>query len=84
MRYGVSPPWYDDGVEVVGFNGYAMEIEERKEKIDKFINLLSKAENPNDPQLQSMLCKSLHLDPFSLARSEVLYIESEVSRLYEG
>jgi hypothetical protein len=83
MKYGVSPPWYNDGAEVIGFNGYAMEIEERKEKIDKFINLLSKTEDPNDPQLQSMIFKSLHLDPFSLARSEILYIESEVSRLYE-
>lgn len=80
MMLGVSPPWYKDEVETMAFNGFAMETERRKEKIEQFINLLSKAEDPNDPQLQAVLFKSVHLDPFSLTPMEQLQIESEVSR----
>ena len=57
-----------------------IETEERKRKINQFIDLLSKAENPNDPQLQYVLFKSIHLDPFSLSPMEQMYIESEVGQ----
>lgn len=80
--FEISPPWYRESeVEHIAFNGFAFETEERKEKINQFISLLSKVENPNDPQLQYVLFRSTHLDPFSLTPLEQTYIESEVSKL---
>ena len=77
----MSPPWNrESDIEQESFNCFAFETEERKRKINQFIDLLSKAENPNDPQLQYVLFKSIHLDPFSLSPMEQMYIESEVEQ----
>ena len=32
MKFGVDPPWYDNPVERMAFNLFAMSIEEEREK----------------------------------------------------
>ena len=35
MKFGVDPPWYDNPVERMAFNLFAMSIEEEREKKDE-------------------------------------------------
>ena len=32
MKFGVDPPWYNDPIERMAFNLFAMNIEEEREK----------------------------------------------------
>ena len=32
MKFGVDPPWYNDHIERMAFNLFAMSIEEEREK----------------------------------------------------
>lgn len=35
MKFGVEPPWYNDPIEFMAFNLFAMSIEEEQEKNDE-------------------------------------------------
>ena len=35
MKFGVDPPWYNDPIERMAFNLFAMSIEEEQEKNDE-------------------------------------------------
>ena len=35
MKFGVDPPWYDNPVERMAFNLFALSIEEEREKNDE-------------------------------------------------
>lgn len=35
MKFGVDPPWYNDPIEHMAFNLFAMSIEEEREKNDE-------------------------------------------------
>ena len=35
MKFGVIPPWYNDSIERMAFNLFAMSIEEEQEKNDE-------------------------------------------------
>lgn len=35
MKFGVDPPWYNDSIECMAFNLFAMSIEEEREKNDE-------------------------------------------------
>ena len=80
MTFGISPPWYYDEVETMAFNGFAMETEEREDKINKMIDILSQADDPYDPQLLRMVAKSYHLNLYSLSDMEMLRIKNGVKK----
>jgi hypothetical protein len=35
MKFGVDPPWYNDPIERMAFNLFAMSIEKEREKNDE-------------------------------------------------
>ena len=79
--FGVDPPWYNDPIERMGFNLYAINIEERKEKIDYAIQLLAQTSNSEDFRTQVSAFEIAGLDISSLTSEEQEYVEKEVTRL---
>ena len=72
---GITPPWYRDPVEHTAFNAYAY----HQSAIDDYINLLSAADDPNDPYTQTSLLYQVGLTPDALTTEDMNYIEREVN-----
>lgn len=80
MRYGITPPWYQDPVEHTAFNAYAYS----QQRIENFINALAATADPNDYSNQCAAAQCADININSLTRSEREYIEREVAKRWQG
>lgn len=65
---------------------FAFEEEQEKkkrEKIEKVINFLVLAEDPNDFYTQQMIFNQVNLSISDLTKDDIVYIEKEISRRLE-
>lgn len=81
-QYEVWAPWYHNHVEDMAFNLFAMDVEERRSKIEQVIQLLTMATDPNHPGTQENVFLVVGLPSTSLTAEEIEYIENEVTRRY--
>lgn len=83
MRFGVAGPGCRNPIENMAFNLFAMEVEERRSKIEEVIRLMSMATDPNNPGTQENIFLVVGLSSSSLTADEIEYIEREVSRRWQ-
>lgn len=74
MKFGIDAPWYNDSVERVAFNLYAMSIEERNERIEQAITALAAGDDVDEAEIYAYY----GIDPTPV---ELDYIHDEVERL---
>lgn len=62
MKFGIDPPWYDNSIERVAFNLYAMDQESRTDKIENYIHKIIAGDydavlgfNPTDRELHYII-----------------------------
>lgn len=72
----INPPWFQDPVEQTAFNAYTY----YQNWVDRYIELLAAADDPNDPAEQLALLHRVGRNPSDLSQCDIDYIEREVNR----
>lgn len=79
MMFGVAGPGCRNPIENMAFNLFAMDVEERRSKIEQAIQLLTIVIDPNNIDTQEGIFLATGLSGSSLTVEEIEYIENEVN-----
>lgn len=72
----IDAPWFNSPIEQTAFNAYTY----HQNWVDRYIELLAAADDPNDSAEQLALLHRVGRNPSDLSQCDIDYIEREVNR----
>ena len=76
MKFGIDAPWYNDPVERLAFNAYAMHEQEKMDVINYI--------NEYDEDDFATACAAVGSDCYNFDEDEIRYIAHETGREING
>ena len=76
----IDAPWYQDPVETLAFNLYAMNVQELEDIASEFANQARRGVNINDINIQRQICRIYGVNFDNLADNDIDYLQKAIMR----